>query len=257
MKSPAELFDLTGKIALVTGSNRGIGLALAEGLGRSGAIVVVNGRNAERTEAAALELAAKGIEAVSSIVDMTNAEAVKTEVARIEATIGPIEILVNNAGMQHRAPMAEFPLEMFKTLLETNLHGAFYASQAVARYMIERRRGSIINLCSVMSELGRSSIVPYTMSKGGIKMMTKGMATELGHYGIRVNGLGPGYFKTELNDALVNDATFSDWLVKRTPLGRWGEVDELVGATVFLASQAASFVTGQIIYVDGGITSSV
>ena len=251
------MFDLHGRLALITGSGRGIGLALAEGLGRAGARIVLNGRTASRAEAARAGLEAAGIAASISIFDATDPQAVQAAVARIEAEDGPIDILINNAGIQHRAPLQDFPLEAFRHVLETNLFSAFYVGQTVARRMIPRRRGSIVNVCSVQSELGRPSIAPYAASKGGLKMLTKGMAVDWGPHGIRVNGLGPGYFKTELNQALVRDPEFTAWLEGRTPLGRWGEVEELIGAALFLASDASSFVTGHVLYVDGGITSSL
>lgn len=257
MSAKPNPFHLSGRIALVTGSSRGIGLALARALGQAGARLVLNGRDGRRLEEAATALRDEGIEASAAMFDVTDPQAVAQVVDRIERETGPIDILVNNAGVQHRAPVEDFPLEAFRQVLETNLSSAFYVSQAVIRHMIPRRRGSIITICSVMSELGRPSIVPYTASKGGLKMMTKGLASELGTHNIRVNGIAPGYFRTELNAALVSDDAFSTWLTKRTPLGRWGEVEELGGAAVFLASDAASFVTGQIIFADGGMTSSV
>ena len=252
-----HVFDLHGRTALITGSSRGIGLTLAEGLGRAGARVIVNGRTEERVRAACERLAGMGVQAAASIFDATEPGAVEDAVERIEADEGAIHVLVNNAGVQHRAPLHEFPVEAFRRVLETNLFSAFYVGQAVAKRMIPRRGGSIINVCSVQSELARPSIAPYTASKGGLKMLTKGMATDWGPYGIRANGLGPGYFRTEMNDALVRDAEFTAWLTKRTPLARWGEVEELVGAALFLASDASSFVTGHILYVDGGITASL
>jgi gluconate 5-dehydrogenase len=257
MTAPSHSLDLSGRVALVTGANRGIGYAIAEGLGRAGARVVVNGRGAERTEAAATTLRHAGIDAHPSVFDVTDPEAVATAIDRIEREVGPLAILVNNAGMQHRAPFEDFPVETMRRVIDTNLMSALYVSQAAIRRMIPRGRGSIVNIGSVQSELGRATIVPYTVSKGGIKMLTRGLAAEFGPKGIRVNAVAPGYFATELNAALVADAAFSDWVGRRTPLGRWGEVDELAGAAVFLASDAASFVTGQILYVDGGMTSAV
>jgi gluconate 5-dehydrogenase len=187
--------------------------------------------------------------------DVTDRLAVEAGVARIEAEIGAIDILVNNAGIQRRMPLDQFPAETWSELMRTNLDSVFYVGGCVARAMIPRKRGAMINICSVQSELGRPGIAPYTASKGAVKMLTKGMAIDWGGHGIRVNGLGPGYFATELNKALVADEKFSGWLTDRTPLGRWGRVEELVGAAVFLASDAASFVTGHVLYVDGGVTA--
>jgi gluconate 5-dehydrogenase len=256
---PAGLaaFDLTGRLALVTGGSKGIGLAFAAALGRAGARVVLNARDPARLETARAALAAQGIDATACAFDVTDAAAVEEGVARIERETGPIEILVANAGLTHRAPFAEFPLDRWNDILRTNVDGVFLVGQAVAKRMIPRGRGRIVNTCSVMSELGRPTIAPYTASKGAVKMLTKGMAIDLGPHGIQVNGIGPGYFRTELTEALVADAAFTAWLCKRTPAGRWGEVDELAGAVVFLASDAARFVTGHVLYVDGGITASV
>lgn len=253
----ADLFDIKGRIALVTGSTAGIGAALAQGLADAGATVIVNGRDAGRVAAAAAALDPDGFRAFGATFDVTDADAVEREIARIEREIGPIDILVNNAGIQHRAPLDEFPDEAWDRLMAANLKAPFVIAKAVATHMIPRKRGAIINVCSVNSELGRPTIAPYTASKGGLKMLTKGMAIDWGRHGIRVNGLGPGYFRTELNKPLYTNETFSGWLTARTPMGRWGEVGELVGATVFLASDAASFVTGHILYVDGGVTATL
>jgi gluconate 5-dehydrogenase len=252
-----RLFGLRGRVALVTGSSRGIGRALAGGLAEAGARVVVNGRSAEAVEAVVAELAADGAAAHGAVFDVTNGDGVRAGVARIEAEVGPIDILVNNAGVQRRMPLEDFPEDAWRSLMATNLDSVFLVGQAVARAMIPRGRGRIINICSVQSELARPSIAPYTASKGAVKMLTKAMATDWGKHGIRVNGLGPGYFRTPLNKALVEDEKFSAWLAARTPLGRWGEVQELVGAAGFLASDASSFVNGHILYVDGGITASI
>jgi len=255
--SPPHGFDLTGRIALITGSSAGIGRALAFGLARAGATVVVNGRDAARVAATVDALRAAGLPAHGAVFDVTDAVAVDAGVAQVESEVGPIRILVNNAGMQRRMPLEDYPLEVWRELMRTNVDSMFIVGQAVARRMITRRTGRIINICSVQSELGRPNIAPYTTSKGAVKMLTKGMAIDWGRHGIQVNGIGPGYFKTELNRALVDDAKFSAWLTGRTPLGRWGEVDELTGAAVFLASDAASFVTGHILYVDGGVTATL
>ena len=250
-------FDISGQIALVTGSSAGIGLALARGLARAGARVVLNGRDAERLQGAAETLAGEGLAVERLAFDVTDPAAVNAAVGRIEAEIGAIGILVNNAGIQRRMPLDSFPEATWRELMATNLDSVFYVAKAVAGAMIPRRTGAIVNICSVQSELGRPSIAPYAASKGAVKMLTKGMAIDWGKHGIRVNGLGPGYFKTELNQALVDDPAFSAWLTARTPLGRWGDVEELVGACLFLVSPAASFVTGHVLYVDGGVTAQL
>lgn len=252
-----KLFDLSGRMALITGSSKGIGFALADALGSAGATLVINARDADRLDSARRALQQRGYSVHAQAFDVTDAAQVAAGIEQIESRHGAIDILVNNAGMQHRAHFAEFPPEAWRLLQATNLDSVFLVGQAVAKRMIERRRGRIINVCSVQSELGRPNIAPYAATKGAVKMLTKGMAIDLGRYGIQVNGLGPGYFKTELTEALVNDAAFTEWLCQRTPSGRWGEVSELAGAAIFLASDAASFVNGHVLYVDGGITSSL
>jgi gluconate 5-dehydrogenase len=250
-----NLFDLSGRLALITGSSQGIGFALAEGLAQAGAAVVLNGRDAKKLGDARAALAAKGLAAFVSAFDVTDEAAVDTAVAAIETDQGPISILVNNAGMQFRAALEDYPLEKWRELMRVNVDSAFIVGKAVARRMIARREGKIINICSVQSELGRPSIAPYAATKGAIKMLTKGMCADWAKHGIQVNAIGPGYFKTPLNQALVDSPEFSGWLEKRTPAGRWGDVEELTGAAVFLASGASSFVNGHILYVDGGITA--
>ena len=257
MNPIAKLFDLSGRTALITGSGSGIGLALAGGLAGAGARVILNGRDAGKVEAAAAGLRANGADVLIAPFDVTDVAAVTAAVARIEAEIGAIDILVNNAGMQRRAPLEDFTQEQWHELMRTNVDSVFFVGQAVARAMIPRRRGKIINICSVQSELGRPNIAPYTASKGAVKMLTKGMAIDWGPHGIQVNGLGPGYFKTELNDALVKNEEFNRWLIGRTPSRRWGDVEDLVGAAVFLASDASNFVNGHILYVDGGVTATL
>ena len=252
-----KLFDLTGRIALITGSSQGIGLALAQALGAAGARVVLNARTAGKLEQACAALRAQGVVADAAAFDVTDADAVDAGVARVEANIGAIDILVNNAGMQHRGAFAEFPTDAWHRITTTNIDSVFFVGRAVAQRMIPRGRGKIINVCSVQSELGRPGIAPYAATKGAVKMLTKGMAIDLGKHGIQVNGLGPGYFKTELTQALVADTAFTAWLSGRTPSGRWGDVQELGGAAIFLASDASSFVNGHILYVDGGITASL
>ena len=253
----AASFRLDGRLALITGSSSGIGFALARGLGQAGAALVLNGRNSARLEQAAGILRSEGFQVHTRDFDVTQAGAVRAAIESIEAGIGAIDILVNNAGMQKRIPLQDFPEEDWHELMRTNVDSVFLVGQAVARKMIPRQRGKIINICSVQSEIGRPNIAPYMASKGAVKMLTKGMAIDWGPHGIQVNGLGPGYFKTELNEALVTDDKFNAWLTGRTPSKRWGEVAELAGAAVFLASDASSFVNGHILYVDGGVTATL
>ena len=250
-----RLFSLDDAVALVTGSSGGIGLALARGLAEAGARVVVNGRDLGKVAAAVASMKSDGLLADAAVFDVTDPEGVERGVASIEHEIGPIYVLVNNAGIQRRSPLEDFSPETWRELMRTNLDAVFYVGQAVARRMIPRGKGQIINIASVQSELARTNIAPYTASKGAVKMLTKGMATDWGKHGLRANALAPGYFRTELNKALVEDEKFSAWLSARTPLGRWGDVQELVGAAIFLASDASSFVNGHVLYVDGGVTA--
>ena len=251
-----ETFQLRGRRALITGSSAGIGLALARALGQAGAHVVLNGRGQDKVAAAAEVLRREGLSVSEAVFDVTDPAAVRAAVERIEAE-GPIDILVNNAGMQIRGPLHEYDDTNWRTIMSTNLDSVYYVGKTVAQKMIPRGRGKIINICSVQSELGRPGIAPYTATKGAVKMFTKGMAIDWGPFGIQVNGIGPGYFKTELNQKLVDDPTFSSWLVGRTPSRRWGDVEDLGGAAVFLASDAARFVNGHILYVDGGVTATL
>ena len=247
-----ELFDLSGKTALVTGSSQGIGYTLAEGLMQAGARVVLNGR-----DGAKLAVAADGLGATTLQFDATDHTAVREAIDRFEADNGPIDILVNNAGMQHRTPLEDFDPDAFETLMRTNVSTVFNVGQACARHMIGRGEGKIINIASVQTALARPGIAPYTASKGAVANLTKGMATDWAPKGLNVNAIAPGYFDTPLNAALVSDAEFSAWLAKRTPQGRWGKLPELIGACVFLASPASSFVNGHTLFVDGGITASL
>ena len=250
-------FDLSGRIALVTGSSRGIGLALARALGNAGAEVILNARTESVLLAAADELRAEGLTVHCRAFDVCDPDAVVAAVDSMERDIGPIGVLVNNAGLQKRAPLLDFSVDDFRRLIEVNLVAAFTVGKAVAGHMVGRGRGKIVNICSVQSELGRPTIAPYTATKGGLKMLTRGMCADLGPLGIQVNALAPGYFVTELTSALVADEQFSAWVAQRTPAGRWGHVDELGGAIVFLSSDASSYVNGQILYVDGGMTAVV
>ena len=249
-----KLFDLTGKRALITGSSQGIGLGIARGLAEAGAEVILNGRDMAKLTAAAQSLRKSGHRVVESLFDVTSKAEVVRAIEQIEAQ-DPIDILFNNAGMQFRTVLEDYPLEKFQELLRVNVESVFLVGQAVARHMIKRGRGKIINICSVQSELGRPSIAPYTATKGAVKMLTKGMCADWAKHGLQINAIGPGYFKTPLNQALVENPEFSGWLEKRTPAGRWGEPEELAGAAIFLASEASSFINGHILYVDGGITS--
>lgn len=253
-----DLFDLSGRVALVTGSSRGIGLTLARGLARAGARVVVHGRDEAALESArALVAAESKFDVTMARFDVTDADAVEAGISAIEHAVGPIEILVNNAGIQRRGPFVEFALSDWNALVASNLTSAFLVGQRVARSMVERGTGKIVNIGSVQSQLGRPGIAAYAATKGGISMLTKGMCADLGPRGIQVNAIAPGYFATELTRALVEDEVFSDWVRSRTPAGRWGDTEDLVGALVFLASSASNFVNGQVVYVDGGMTAVV
>lgn len=252
-----QIFDLTGQRALITGSSQGIGFALARGLAGAGAEIVLNGRDKAKLSAAAAELAKEGAAVHQLAFDATNHEGVKAAVDGFEAATGPIDILINNAGMQHRTELENFPADAFELLLQTNIASVFHVGQAVGRHMIGRGRGKIINIASVQTALARPGIAPYTATKGAVGNLTKGMATDWAQHGLNCNAIAPGYFDTPLNAALVADPDFSAWLAKRTPAGRWGNVDELVGAAVFLSSAASSFVNGHTLYVDGGITASL
>ncbi|MGR6468092.1 SDR family oxidoreductase [Rhizobium sp. PAMB 3182] len=249
------LFDLSGSRALITGSSQGIGLALAHGLAAHGAEVIINGRNADKVEEARKDLAAKGYTSHAAIFDVTDKAEVDAGIAKIEAEIGAIDILVNNAGMQFRTQLEDYPADKFELLFKTNVTSVFLVGQAVARHMIARGRGKIINIASVQSELARPSIAPYTATKGAVKNLTKGMCTDWAKYGLQINAIAPGYFKTPLNQALIDNPEFTSWLEKRTPAGRWGDVEELIGAAVFLSSKASSFINGETLHVDGGITA--
>jgi len=253
-----NLFDLSGRTALVTGSSRGIGYALAQGLLEAGARVVVHGRNAAAAETAAERLReATGGDLAVSTFDVTDPDAVDDGIATIESSWGTPDICVNNAGIQRRAPFTEFAVQDWNDLVATNLTSAFLVGRRVARGMVARGSGKIVNIGSVQSKIARAGIAPYSATKGGIVMLTQGMCADLGPHGIQANALAPGYFATELTEALVEDETFSAWVAQRTPAGRWGQVRELVGALVFLSSVASDFVNGQVIYVDGGMTAVV
>lgn len=254
MPSP---FDLSGKQALVTGSSRGLGYAMAKALAEAGASVVLNARDNVALGAAAADLSATGASVNAVAFDVTSRDSINEAVTYIEDQLGPIDILVNNAGMQFRSSLEAFPPEKFDQVISTNLTSVFNVSQPVARHMIARGAGKIINICSLMSELARPSIAPYAASKAAVANLTRGMAVDWARHGLNVNGIAPGYFATELNEALLKDDKFNAWIESRTPMGRWGQPEELGGAVVFLASEAARFVNGHILYVDGAFTATV
>lgn len=250
------LFDVQDRIALVTGSSRGIGLALARGLAEAGAEVVLNGRDEQALDDAAARLRSTTGARVHAVpFDVTDAAAVEAAVAHVEDTVGPLAVCVNNAGVQRRSPFVDFALSDWDTLVATNLTSAFLVSREVARRMQPRGRGKIVHIASVNAELSRPGIAPYAATKGAVKMLTRGIAAELAGSGICVNAIGPGYFATDMNAALVADEAFSSWVRSRVPAGRWGRVEELVGTLLFLSSDASDFVHGQVIYVDGGMLS--
>ena len=257
MSTTTPLFDLSDKRALITGSSQGIGFTLARGLADAGAEVIINGRNTNKLADAAQELITAGATVHQLPFDATEHASVKQAIDDFEANTGAIDILVNNAGMQHRTPLEDFDPAAFEHLMRTNVTSVFNVGQTVAKHMIRRGQGKIINIASVQTSLARPGIAPYTASKGAVSNLTKGMTTDWAKYGLQINALAPGYFDTPLNAALVNDPEFSEWLCKRTPTGRWGQLEELIGACVFLSSAASSFVNGQTLYVDGGITACI
>jgi gluconate 5-dehydrogenase len=252
-----DLFRLTGRTALITGAARGIGYAVAEALAKAGARVILNGRSLEPLEEAGQRLRSSGARVDVVAFDVTDSAAVTAAINSIETTIAPIDILVNNAGIQRRAPLEKFDDQDWHELIAANLDSVYFVSKAVAPHMIARGHGKIINIGSVQCELARPGIAPYTASKGAVKNLTKGMCADWARYGLQINAIGPGYFATPLNKALVEDPVFDEWLRKRTPAGRWGKLEDLHGVAVFLASAASDFVNGQTIYVDGGILSVI
>ncbi len=251
-----SLFDLSGKTALITGSSQGIGFTLAEGLARAGANVVLNGRDASKLTTAAEQLSGiDGVNVHTLAFDVTDHDGCAAAVNDFEANQGAIDILVNNAGMQHRTPLEDFDPAMFDRLLQTNVASIFHVGQAVARHMIKRGEGKMINIASIQTILARPGIAPYTATKGAVANLTKGMATDWAQHGLQVNAIAPGYFDTPLNAALVADEEFTAWVSKRTPTGRWGNLPELIGACIFLSSAGSSFVNGHTLFVDGGMSS--
>ena len=247
------LFSLAGRTALVTGSSRGLGRAMAEGLARAGAKVIINGTNAARVDEAVAAMNGQGLAAQGAVFDITDEAAITSAFATFDASGIAIDILVNNAGIQLRKPMVELTTAEWHKVIDTNLTSAFVVGREAAKRMIPRGHGKVINIGSLTSALARATVAPYTVAKGGIKMLTQAMAAEWAASGIQANAIGPGYMITDMNQALIDNPAFDAWVKGRSPSKRWGRPDELVGTAVFLASSASDYVNGQIIYVDGGI----
>ncbi|MGL5599412.1 MAG: gluconate 5-dehydrogenase [Silvania sp.] len=252
-----NLFNLQGKRILITGSGQGIGLVMAQGLAQYGAEIIINDISPERAEQAAMTLRDEGATAHTAVFNVTDPDSVETAIHQIEQNMGPIDVLFNNAGIQRRHPFTEFPVQEWNDVISVNQTAVFLVSQAVAKRMVTRNAGKIVNICSMQSELGRDTITPYAAAKGAVKMLTRGMCVELARHNIQVNGIAPGYFKTAMTQTLVDDQAFTDWLCKRTPAARWGDPQELVGAAVFLSSSASNFVNGHLLFVDGGMLVAV
>jgi gluconate 5-dehydrogenase len=253
-----KLFDLSGKRALITGGTHGLGMAMAKGIGHAGAKLIINGHSPDKMKDALDAYRNEGIDATGYLFDVTNDQSVKEAIDKIEKEVGPIDILVNNAGIIKRIPILEMDVADFRQVIDVDLVGPFIVSKHVGKYMVERKAGKIINICSMMSELGRNTVTAYAAAKGGLKMLTKNMATEWAKYNIQVNGIGPGYFATEQTAPIrVNGHPFNDFIINRTPAARWGDPDDLTGTAIFLSSAASDFVNGQIIYVDGGILATI
>jgi gluconate 5-dehydrogenase len=254
-----QLFDLTGKVALITGSTHGLGMAMAKGLGNAGATIVVNGNSSQtKLDAAVAEYKSLGINAFGYLFNVTDEKAVQENIQKIETEVGNIDILVNNAGIIKRTPLVEMEVADFEEVIKVDLVSPFIVSKHVVKGMISRKEGKIINICSMMSELGRNSVGAYAAAKGGLKMLTQNMATEWAKFNIQTNGIGPGYFATSQTEAIrVDGHPFNDFIVNRTPAGVWGDPDDLQGAAIFLSSNASNFVNGQVVYVDGGILATI
>jgi gluconate 5-dehydrogenase len=253
-----NLFDLSGKRALITGGTHGLGMAMAKGLGQAGATLIINGHTKDKMDDALAEYAKAGLKASGYLFDVTNETAVAQSIEQIEHEVGAIDIVINNAGIIVRTPLLDLSVEDFRKVVDIDLTGPFIVSKYVAKNMVKRKSGKIINICSMMSELGRDNVSAYAAAKGGLKMLTKNMATELARYNIQVNGIGPGYFATTQTAPLRTEGhPFNNFIISRTPAGRWGDPEDLIGTTVFLASNASNFVNGQIIYVDGGILATI
>lgn len=253
-----NLFDLSGKTALITGGTHGLGMAMAKGLAKAGATLIINGHTESKLSEAIDHYRAEGFKVYGSLFDVTNDAAVQSSIREIEETISSIDILVNNAGIIQRTPLLDMESDEFRKVIDVDLVGPFIVSKYVARYMAGRKSGKIINICSMMSELGRNTVSAYAAAKGGLKMLTRNMATELAKFNIQVNGIGPGYFATSQTAPIrVAGHPFNEFIINRTPAGRWGKPEDLEGTAVFLASNASDFINGQIVYVDGGILATI
>lgn len=253
-----NLFDLTGKVALITGAVHGLGMAMAKGLGNAGATIVVNNYSVDSLNEAVAEYKASGLKAYGYVFDVTDEKAVIKAIEQIENEVGPIDILVNNAGIIKRTPIIEMEVEDFAAVINVDLISPFIVSKTIAKGMIIRGGGKIINICSMMSELGRDSVSAYAAAKGGLKMLTKNMATEWAKYNIQTNGIGPGYFATSQTEPIrIDGHPFNEFIISRTPAGRWGDPEDLQGAAIFLSSKASDFINGHIVYVDGGILATI
>ncbi len=252
-----NLFHVENKVAFISGSSSGLGFFFAKGLAQKGARIILNGRNKNKLSKAFEQLKTEGYKVDAFAFDVTNSSEIENAAQQILQKHGTPDIIVNNAGIQRRHPLEDFPEAEFDEVLDANLKSAYLVSKAFVKGMISRKSGKIINICSLQSELGRATITPYAASKGGLKMMTRGMATEWAKHNIQVNGIGPGYYKTEMTKALYENKEFDAWLCNRTPADRWGNPEELIGTLIFLASQASSYINGQVIYVDGGITACI
>ncbi|WP_296994861.1 SDR family oxidoreductase [Thalassospira sp. UBA1131] len=250
-----ELFSLAGKTALITGSSRGLGRAFAEGLAAAGATVILNGTNADRLSQAQKEMSAKGMNVDTSLFDVTDEAAIKAAFDRLDAAGVQVDILINNAGIQFRKPMLELDTADWQRVIDTNLTSAFMIGREAAKRMVKRGYGKIVNIGSLTSELARATVAPYTVAKGGIKMLTKAMAAEWAEHGLQANAIGPGYMLTDMNEALTSNPEFDAWVKGRTPARRWGKPEELIGTAIYLCSDASNYVNGQIIYADGGMIS--
>jgi len=254
----SSLFDLSGKRAFVTGATHGLGMAMAKGLGDAGAELIINGTTPEKMERALEEYREEGYKVTGFLFDVTDEEAAKEHIDKIEDEIGPIDILVNNAGIIKRTPLQDMDVEDYRRVIDVDLVGPFIMAKHTVKHMIPRGEGKIINICSMMTELGRDTVGAYAAAKGGLKMLTRNMATEWAKHGIQANGIGPGYFATSQTEPIrVDGHPFNEFIIQRTPAGRWGDPEDLAGTAVFLSSKASDFVNGQVVYVDGGILATI